>query len=157
MTQGLVSALLRYTLTGLLVAGLDVSVYTLLSSGIGMWYMYAHTLSRAVGGATGFVLNRRWTFGRKGREELVTHGVKFAITYLFSYVASSWLLYLWVETFRVSAVRGKLIAEGTMFLFNFLILRQWAFRRRLRPGQLRPVGLPSPLTPVGEGWRSGDR
>ena len=157
MTQGLVSAFLRYSLTGLLVAGLDVSVYTLLSSGIGVWYMYAHTLSRAVGGATGFVLNRRWTFGRKGREELVTHGVKFAITYLFSYVASSWLLYLWVETFLVSAVRGKLIAEGTMFLFNFLVLKQWAFRRQLRAGHLQQVRGPAPLTPVGGGWRSGER
>src|SRR3990170_1581618 len=59
--QGLASAFLRYSLTGLLVAGLDVSVYTLLSRGIGVWYLYAHTLSRAVGDATGFVLNRRRT------------------------------------------------------------------------------------------------
>ena len=118
----------RYSLTGLLAACLDLSLYALLLTRIGVWYLYAHTLSRAVGGATGFVLNRRWTFGWSGRAELPGHLVKFAITYLFSYAASSWLLYLFVEHFRLPAVPAKMVAEGTVFCFNFLSLRHWAFR-----------------------------
>lgn len=157
MTQDFVLTFIRYSLAGLLVAGIDLSVYTLLCSGMGVWYLYAHTLSRAIGGASGFVLNRGWTFGHKGRAELITHVVTFAVTYLFSYTTSSWLLYLWVETFRLSPVRAKLVAEGSVFLLNFLILRQWAFRDRLRMEPLGPLPFPVPLPPARGGGRAGNR
>lgn len=129
--KSLIAMFSRYSLVGLLAACLDLGIYTLLFAWMGIWYLYAHTVSRAVGGATGFVLNRRWSFGWRGRAELPAHLVKFAITYLFSYAASSWLLYQLVERFRLPAVPAKMGAEGIVFLFNFLTLWQWAFRRRL--------------------------
>lgn len=138
--KSLIVTFLRYSLVGLLVACLDLSMYTLLFAGMGVWYLYAHTLSRAVGGATGFVLNRRWSFGWRSRAELPAHLVKFAVIYLLSYAASAWLLYAFVERFRVPAVPAKMSAEAIVFLFNFLTLRQWAFRRRLGLGQ-QPVGI----------------
>ena len=155
--NGFIATLFRYGLVGLLVAGLDLSVYCLLLSGQGIWYVYAHTLSRAVGGASGFVLNRRWTFGRRGRADLIAQLAKFAMTYLFSYVVSSFLLYLLVERFRLPAVGAKLLAEGAVFLFNFLLLREWAFRDRRDVRQIVPTSssLSHPL-PEG-GWRRGDR
>ena len=138
--KSLIVTFSRYSLVGLLAACLDLGMYTLLFAGMGIWYLYAHTVSRVVGGATGFVLNRRWSFGWRGRAELPAHLVKFAITYLFSYAASSWLLYLLVERFRLPAVPAKMGAEGIVFLFNFLTLRQWAFRRRLDLRQ-HPAGI----------------
>lgn len=153
MTSGFVPELVRYGLVGLLVAGVDLSVYVLLLSGTGLWYVYAHTCSRAVGGASGFLLNRRWTFGRRGRAALVSQFVKFAAIYLLSYASSTWLLYLWVELCGLSPLTAKLVSEGTVFLFNFVLLRQWAFRERplLRCFQAEP------LAPVPGRWGSADR
>lgn len=157
MANGFIVTLCRYGLVGLLVAGLDLSVYMLLLSAHGVWYVYAHTLSRAVGGASGFVLNRRWTFGRKGRADLIAQAGKFAVTYLFSYVASSCLLYLFVERFRLPAVGAKLFAEGSVFLLNFLLLRQWAFRRRVPVRQIGTARFHLSHVVSGEGWSMGDR
>ena len=156
MTSGFVPELVRYGLVGLFVAGLDLSVFALLLSGIGLWYVYAHTISRTVGGAAGFVLNRRWTFGREGRADLGIQAVKFAMVYLCSYTASSWLLYVWVETFRLSPVRAKLVAEGTVFLLNFIVLRLWAFGRPPLTSQFRVSPAPEPFTPFRGGWGSAD-
>jgi putative flippase GtrA len=157
MVNGFIATLCRYGLVGLLVAGLDLSVYWLLLSGQGIWYVYAHTLSRAVGGASGFVLNRGWTFGRRGRTDLIPQLVKFAMTYLFSYTASSCLLYLLVERFRLPAVGAKLFAEGAVFLCNFLLLRQWAFRDRRDVRQSVPPSFPLSHPLAEGGWRRGDR
>lgn len=137
MPNGFIITLARYGLVGLVVAGLDLGVYTLLLGAMGVWYGYAHTVSRAIGGVSGFVLNRSWTFGCKGRAELAPHLVRFAMTYLISYAASSCVLVLLVEWLLLPAVRAKMLAEGAVFFFNFLLLKQWAFRRRF---QVTPIG-----------------
>jgi putative flippase GtrA len=156
MRKSFDSTFMRYSVVGVFVACLDLSLYALLSTGWGVWYLSAHTLSRAAGGATGFVLNRRWTFAARGRRELPAQLLKFLITYLLSYVASSWLLYLFVEQLRIQTVTAKMGAEGTMFLFNFVSLRYWAFQRRLQFGEPQSAPCLSPLTVTTDRWRSGD-
>lgn len=155
MSNGFMVALARYGLVGLAVAGIDLGVYTLLLGAMGVWYGYAHTVSRAIGGVSGFILNRSWTFGYKGRAELAPHLVRFAITYVISYAASSCVLVLLVEWLLLPAVGAKMLAEGAVFFFNFLLLKQWTFQRRL---QVTPLG-PGSVVDVsrlsrGE-WRQG--
>lgn len=142
MSNSFMVALARYGLVGLVVAGIDLGVYTLLLSVMGVWYGYAHTVSRAIGGVSGFILNRSWTFGCKGRAELVPHVVKFVLAYLLSYVVSSCLLMLLVEWLLAPPVAAKMLAEGAVFCFNFLLLRKWAFRRRF---QVTPIGAGSAI------------
>lgn len=141
MSNGFMAALARYGLVGLVVAGIDLGVYTLLLGTMGVWYGYAHTVSRAIGGVSGFILNRSWTFGCKGRAELAPHLLRFAMTYLISYAASSCVLVLLVEWLLLPAVGAKMLAEGAVFFLNFALLKQWTFRRRLQ------------ATPLGQGSR----
>lgn len=129
MLQGVMFTLARYGLVGLVAAGLDLGTYTFLMGATGVWYGYAHTVSRAIGGLSGFALNRSWTFGCRGRADLAPHLARFAMTYLISYAASSCVLVLLVEGLFFSAVGAKMLAEGTVFFLNFLLLKQWAFRR----------------------------
>ena len=148
MLRGFTFTLVRYGLVGLVAAGLDLGAYTFLIGAMGVWYGYAHTFSRAIGGVSGFILNRSWTFGCKGRAGLTTHLARFAMTYLISYAASSCVLVLLVEWLLLPAVRAKMLAEGIVFFFNFLLLKQWTFRHRVPLTRIGPSSILLPSSPL---------
>lgn len=142
--QGPLRSFLRYGAVGALAACLDLTVFFLLSVWLNVWYLFAHTVSRGLGGMVNFTLNRAWTFGHRGPTGRWPHLTRFAIVYLFSYCGSSGLLSFFHEVVQLGPVSAKLVAEGTMFIFNFLALRAWAFRDAAPSTELlRPYGAAS--------------
>ena len=139
--QGRLRSFLRYGAVGALAACLDLTVFFLLSVWLNVWYLFAHSVSRGLGGMVNFTLNRAWTFGHRGPAGRWPDLRRFAIVYLFSYCGSSGLLSFFHEVVQLGPVSAKLVAEGTMFIFNFLALRAWAFRGAV-PSRtpLRPYG-----------------
>jgi len=148
--EGPLRSFLRYGVVGALAACLDVTVFFLLSVWLNVWYLFAHSVSRGLGGMVNFTLNRAWTFGHRGPAGRWPHLTRFAIVYLFSYCGSSGLLWFFHEAVQLGPMSAKLVAEGTMFIFNFLALRAWAFRGAApSTASLRPYGAASHAD-----WRS---
>ncbi|MBM4355971.1 MAG: hypothetical protein FJ109_19650, partial [Deltaproteobacteria bacterium] len=56
----------RYALVGGLVFLIDLVSYWLLMTVAGSWFLHAHFVSRTIGGASCFLLNRYVTFRRSG-------------------------------------------------------------------------------------------
>jgi putative flippase GtrA len=88
----------------------------------------AQAVSRVAGGATAFALHKTWTFERGERRGTTTQVGRFLVLYVASYVLSLATLALWVDVLGIPEWVGKLLADGTCFVFNFVSMRTWVFR-----------------------------
>lgn len=116
----------RYLAVGLVSFGVDVSVFASLVSGTGMDPLLAHLVSRPLGGLACFFLHRAWTFAATG--PVAGQLARFACVFGASLALTEGLLALAVRGLGMPAVGGKVLAEGTAVLFNFLALRFFTFR-----------------------------
>lgn len=119
-----------YTLVGGLVFLIDLTAYWVFMHYFGSWFLYAHFISRTIGGISCFVLNRYVTFRSNESRGFVEDLVRFAILYGASFVLSSLLVYLYVSAARIAPVPGKVIAECTVFLFNYTVMKYWVMKPR---------------------------
>jgi len=122
--------LYKYTLVGAAVFLIDIVTYWLLISLCDSWFLYAHFVSRTVGGIACFVLNRYVTFNRTKREGLWGDLARFAALYGVSFVLASVLVFAAVDLASMHPVTGKFVAECTVFLFNYSVMKYWVLRRK---------------------------
>lgn len=117
-----------YTLVGAAVFALDLGTYWALMNWLGSWFLYAHFVSRTIGGAACFLLNRFVTFRRREPQGLWAEAVRFAVLYGASFVLASLLVYGLVEWAGLSPMAGKVAAEILVFLFNYTVMKYWVMR-----------------------------
>ena len=97
---------------------------------LGVKYIYAQMVARIAGGLFSFAVNRGWSFEAWQDGHLTRHGRRFLLLYAFSYVLSISLLYLLVEQVGMVKYVAKLVADGTCFLLNFVVMRTYVFKDR---------------------------
>lgn len=119
----------RYTLVGGVVFLIDLLAYWLLMTLAGSWFLYAHFVSRSIGGVSCFFLNRFVTFRRTGPTGFWGDLARFAVLYGFSFFLASVLVYLNVRLARLDPMPGKVVAECTVFLFNYTVMKYWVLRK----------------------------
>jgi putative flippase GtrA len=118
----------KYTLVGGAVFLIDLAAYWSFMEWFGSWFLYAHFMSRTIGGVSCFVLNRYVTFRRPGLDGIVAEMARFLVLYGISFVLSSLLVYLFVSIAMLGAVPGKVVAECTVFLFNYTVMKYWVMK-----------------------------
>jgi len=126
--RDLIGPFVRYTLVGVVCAGVDFAVYAGLTLIAGEHPLIANLVSRGLGGTVSFLLNKRWTFKNRGRESGVVQFGRFWVVFGVSFALSEVVIGLFFEGLRFGPVASKLLAEGILVVFNFLSLRFWAFR-----------------------------
>jgi len=120
----------KYVAVGCVVFLTDLLVYWCILTVFDSWFMYAHFISRSVGGVTCFALNRLVTFRKSGRQDLGGDAVRFLMLYGASFLLSSILIYAYVGTSLVPPVPGKVLAEFTVFIFNYTVMKYWVMTPR---------------------------
>jgi putative flippase GtrA len=118
----------RYTVTGGAVFALDVFTYWVIVEGLESWFLYAHFISRTLGGIACFLLNRYVTFKKREGAGFLRDLVRFAILYGVSFALSTGLVYVNVEWLSLGTVGGKVVAECTVFLFNYTVMKYWVMK-----------------------------
>jgi len=83
--------------------------------------------ARLAGGVFSFLLNKRNMETGEGGRTLV-QGRRFLLLYAFSLGLSVALLYVQVDLLHRSVYWAKLIADGTCFVVNFVVMRGYVFR-----------------------------
>jgi putative flippase GtrA len=111
-----------------LVVGASNTAITLLSYGglihAGVRYLPAGAVAYSLGGANGFVLNRRWTFSHHGR---IRHAaVRYAAVTAIGVFLDLALLRLGVGL-GVPRAAGEVAAVAPVTLLTFALNRAWAF------------------------------
>jgi putative flippase GtrA len=119
-----------YTLVGAFVFLLDLTAYWVFINYFDSWFLYAHFISRTIGGVSCFILNRYVTFRSADSRGFWEDLFRFSMLYGASFILSSILVYLAVKAVHMAPVPGKVVAECTVFLFNYTVMKYWVMKPR---------------------------
>jgi putative flippase GtrA len=112
---------------GLLNTAVDVALFWLLSTALGVPYLLAQALAYAAGATQSYLLNRTFTFHRQGRP----HGpapLRFAVVNLASLVAAAAVLYDLHGLAAAPLLAAKAAATLVGAAVNYAGSAGWAFR-----------------------------
>lgn len=117
--------LARFVGSGVAAVTCDFGIFLLLRS-MGVALLLANSLAFAAAFATGFLLNRHWTF-RATEAPAAGQVYRYAAVAALALVLSSLVLYCLVSI-GMAEPAGKGCAIACSALVNFLLSRAWVFR-----------------------------
>lgn len=125
--RGVIDQAVRFTLFGVLTAGIDFGVYNIFLH-IGTWAALAKAISFCCGTTAAYLLNRRWTFDAQGG---AAPAARFAALYSVTFFVNVGVNSLGLHTLPGTNWRvpvAWVIAQGTATVINFVMLRTVVFR-----------------------------
>lgn len=136
----------KFGITGVVGASFDFSIFALLHSYLGWYYLYANFVSVFVAICVTFTINKFWTFKAGGSEDLRGQTIKFFTVATINYFLQQLLLYLIVtyvpierlfgvtteqqinDFGEIKALISKVIAICIVMFSNFFLNKFWTFR-----------------------------
>ncbi|HHT66211.1 MAG: GtrA family protein [Caldicoprobacterales bacterium] len=119
--------LMKFGLVGFLNTGVDFLVFTLLTMAFGLHAAVSHVISYSCGVINSFLLNRFWTFQKKGRSRPAQF-VKFVLVNLVSLGLSTLVLNLLETRAGLSVYPAKIGAVLCSMAVNFAGSKMIVFR-----------------------------
>ena len=132
MTKEKIKTFLRNIVSSLVSAGIDISLFYILSSVFKREYLYivlATVIARIISGGVNFLLNRNFVFKASGKikKELVLYLMLFVIIM----VSSSLLVAsISMKLVNVNQTIIKLVVDLVLFLISFNVQDKFIFKER---------------------------
>jgi putative flippase GtrA len=117
---------MRFSAVGAMNTAIDIGIFVLLT-GSGIHYLLSHCISYSVGMVNSYLLNKMWTFRRKGGAEW-KEMLKFLSVNLFTLGFAALTLFLLREGVGLSALASKVMATCLTLLINFGGNALWVFK-----------------------------
>ncbi len=108
---------------------LDYSIFMVLSYLLGIYYLFAHIVSRICSGTFNFFANKHIVF--KSRSKKLPEGARYITAVVLSLLLTALFLYCFVDLIGFPKAIAKPVAEFTMFLLNFVILNKFVFNSKI--------------------------
>ena len=119
----------KYVIVGVIVTAIDFILLYIFVEFFSMWYMLAATFSFIIALTISFFLNKFWTFKNK-EKNIPSQMTKFVIVNLIGLGINLGVLYILVEFFFIWYLLAKVFATTFAVLWNFLGMRNWAFKNK---------------------------
>lgn len=133
--------LIKFGIVGVVNTLLDMVIYFILTMYFGMFKYMAQTISYLIAMIHSYIVNRFWTFGRRGKVESASEPVKFVVVNLISLGISYLCFYLigfWTQNLDVSdnmrILIEKLIVTPAVMIVNFILNKIWVFQEEKHEG-----------------------
>lgn len=121
---------IRFGIVGVANTAVDMGIFLILYYGLSFPLLGAHGLSFVVASGNSFLMNRRWTFGEKGKQDSGKQYVKFMLVAAGGLMISSVIIY--VFSAFMSAWAAKLAAVGVTLVWNYAGSSVFVFGRKDR-------------------------
>jgi putative flippase GtrA len=115
---------MRFCLVGVVNTGVDFAVFTVLTN-MGILLLVAQCISYTCGVLNSFLLNRTWTFQRRGQSS--GQLIRFFALNLGTLTITYGLLVYFHNHLAWSLLVSKLVATGASLVINFGGSRLWVF------------------------------
>lgn len=115
----------RFAAVGVLNTGFDFAVFNLLYYGAGAPLLLANTTGYLVGLANSYLLNSRWTFRDRARQDDMGRAALYAALSLVGLGIAN--LMLWLLAFVLPAWLAKIGVIGGTFSWNYWSSRRFVF------------------------------
>ena len=117
---------IRYNCTAILSFSSDWLVFLILNQ-FEVFFIYSQMTARLVGGLSSFLINKCWSFKSSLKLQIFLQGRRFIMLFIFSYLLSNYLLFLFVEWLKISLLWSKLMADGTCYIINFFVMKNYVY------------------------------
>lgn len=121
--------LIKFGIVGISNTAISLVVYYIFMY-LGAHYILANTMGFILGTINAYYWNNKYVFKKKKNEErsLVKVGTKVFISYGFTFLLSTVLLYLLVDIGGISKLVAPIINLVITIPINFLLNKLWAFK-----------------------------
>ena len=126
--QALLTQFIKFGLVGLSNAIVLYGVYYLLLKA-GMHYILAYIIAFILSVLNAYLWNNRFVF-KNSTESFFKKIIKVYASYTFTFLLSTVLLYVWVDLLHVSDKIGPIINIVITTPINFIMNKNWAFRKK---------------------------
>lgn len=120
--------LILYGLIGTVSASADFVVYYILSNLIGLFYLYANSISVTFGISISFILNRKYNF--KVKDKVYKRLIIFFLVGFSGLLLSSGLLYVFIDMFYLDKLVSKLLSIILVVTFQFIVNKYVTFNSK---------------------------
>ena len=90
-------------------------------------YQIAHVFAFILGSINGYFWNKKWVFKKNG--DIKATLIKFYISYIFTWLISAVLLYLWIDIFKISAFIAPILNLFITTPINYILNKIWVFKK----------------------------
>lgn len=126
MTASETGRLARFAAVGLVNTSLDIGLFWMLTTLVGIPILIANTGSYSAGAINSFVLNKYWTFGDiQQRDPMGRQFIRFLLFNLMGLAVSS--LLIWLIVHIIPSLLAKVIATAGTLLWNYLISKSLVY------------------------------
>lgn len=146
---------LRFALASLSCAAVDLELFALLTTVLGLdtaaLIVVSTFLARMTSGVLNFALNRQWSFraGGRVRRQFVRYVVLFMLQML-----TSMLLVTLLSGLPLPLALTKAIVDSALFVVSYFVQRNWVFREPARHPSLKGAGNAGNTSTEGESQTS---
>ncbi|MDY4253652.1 MULTISPECIES: bifunctional glycosyltransferase family 2/GtrA family protein [unclassified Clostridium] len=124
------SGLLKYTISSLLSAIIDLGIFTILNITIFKYISFGLLIStivaRVCSGVVNFTLNQKWVFNGN---KTVGEAIKYAILFITQMIASG-LLVTVITPVLLNATVAKILVDSILFILSYIIQKNIIFRKK---------------------------
>lgn len=122
--------LLKYTISSLLSAIIDLGFFTFLNITIFKYISFGLLIStivaRVCSGVVNFILNQKWVFNGN---KTVGEAIKYAILFITQMIASGLLVTVITPVLRNATV-AKILVDSILFILSYIIQKNIIFRKK---------------------------
>ena len=116
--------IIKFIIIGFSNLGISLLIYYILIF-FKIDYQISNIFAFIFGSINGYFWNKKWVFKKNG--DIKNTLVKFYITYLFTWLISSILLYVWIEIFKLSNLIAPILNLFITTPINYILNKKWVF------------------------------
>lgn len=120
---------IRYVFSGGTAAAIDVILLYVLTQYFGVYYLSAAIFAMTVSFIARFLLQKFVTFQDKDESQSTRQFIAYSILYGASLLATTGLLYVFVEYFHLWYVPAQILTIGLIACVSYFIYRLFVFKK----------------------------
>lgn len=121
--------MLRYACVGGVAACVDIAFFAIFAKGLGYPYLWVAAYGFLLATLVNYLLSRRFVFTSSRHGRMTEIGLVYLVS-LLGLGLHQMILFWMVEHAAAGLITSKLIATGTVFLWNYLTRKYYVFAER---------------------------
>lgn len=125
-----VKQFIKFFLIGGIGTSINLLILYLLTEFAGFYYMLSAIIAFMVGATINFIINKRWTFLERIREDFLIKYSKYFFISIVALLGNLLILYILTEFAGFYYVISQFLAASVSFLVNFFGSKKWIFKTK---------------------------
>ncbi len=97
---------------------------------LGFYYMFSAIIAFMVGATINFIMNKKWTFLERVREDFLIKYSKYFFVSIVALLGNLLILYILTEFVGIYYILSQFLAASASLIVNFFVSKKWIFKTK---------------------------